>query len=423
MIAPPLALLFPNARYLAAWVAAAIWLFIVVLTPTPSGFHAANGGLLCTTAVAALWASDCLRRMRQWEASILAPGYAATAWAVAVGIVWCATALATTISSLAGNAVPAFGLAALCGTVVVVGLTFLHKRKTWRYAMNGTVILAVAAVIADHRGVISWHLATLPASQSAALALAGVAAAGLRMRLGTPTRPHTDSAVPWRYFHPRVAGLRFLLGVGQPPPRIAETTMFAITATLAMRAYAAAPFDSLAGLAAGAVGVVTFGAALTPWLLLNVAAAWLPAAWQLGLGDSRRDLGRLFASRVVATTLAAFGLVLAVWGIHVLFSGQTPSGPGLGNRFDQTLLLCASSLVAFTVACSSRPTRTTRRPSQIGPLALVCAAFAIVSFNPPSFGFLGRTILLAVVAASAAQAVYAGGRLVARFDFLPTNED
>ena len=406
---------------MAVWVAATIGLFFFALMPTPSGFPATNGGLLCTTAVAALWASDCLRRMRQWEASILVPGYAATAWAVAVGIVWCATALATTISSLAGNAAPAFGLAALCGTVVVVGLTFLHKRKTWRYAMNGTVILAVAAVIADHRGVISWHLATLPASQSAALALAGVAAAGLRKRLGTPTRPHTDSAVPWRYFHPRVAGLRSFLGAGQPPPRIAETTMFAITASLAMPAYA--PFDSLAGLAAGAVGVVTFGAALTPWLLLNVAAAWLPAAWQLGFGDSRRDLGRLFASRVVATTLAAFGLVLAVWGIHVLLSGQMPFGPGLGNRFDQTLLLCASSLVAFTVACSSRPTRTTKRPSQIGPLALVCAAFVIVSLTAPTFGLLGRTILLAVVAASTAQAVYAGGRLVARFDFLPTNED
>ena len=284
------------------------------------------------------------------------------------------------------------------------------------------MVLAVAALIADHRGVISWHLATLPASQSAALALAGVAAAGLGKRLGTPTRPHTDSAVPWRYFHPRVAGLGFFLGVGQPPPRIAETTMFAITASLAMQAYAA-PFDSLAGLAAGAVGVVTFGAALTPWLLLNVAAAWLPAAWQLGFGDSRRDLGRLFASRVVATTLAAFGLVLAVWGIHVLLSGQMLSGPGLGNRFDQTLLLCASSLVAFTVACSSRPTRTAKRPSQIGPLALVCVAFVIVSFSAPTFGLLGRTILLAVVAASAAQAVYAGGRLVARFDFLPTNED
>ena len=64
-----------------------------------------------------------------------------------------------------------------------------------------------------------------------------------------------------------------------------------------------------------------------------------------------------------------------------------------------------------------------KRPSQIGPLALVCAAFAIVSFSAPTFGLLGRTILLAVVAASAAQAVYAGGRLVARSDFLPTNED
>ena len=421
MIAPPLALLFPNARFLAAWVAVTIGLFFFALMPTPSGFPATNGGLLCTTAAAALWASDCLRRMRQWEASILVPGYAATAWAVAVGIVWCATALATTISSLAGNAAPAFGLAALGGTVVVVGLTFLHKRKTWGYAMIGAMVLAVAAVIADHRGMISWHLATLPASQSAALALAGVAAAGLGKRLGTPTRPNTDSAVPWRYFHPRVAGLRFFLGVGQPPARISEATMFAIPASLAMPAYA--PFDSLGGLAAGAVGLVTFGASLTPWLLLNVAAAWLPAAWQLGFGDSRRDVGRLFASRVVATTLAAFGLVLAVWGIHVLLSGQTPSRPGLGIRFDQTLLLCASSLVAFTVACSSRPTRTTKRPSQIGPLALVCAAFVIVLFSAPTFGLLGRTILLAVVAASAAQAVYAGGRLVSRFDFLPTNED
>ena len=169
--------------------------------------------------------------------------------------------------------------------------------------------------------------------------------------------------------------------------------------------------------------MITFFAALTPLLLLRGVAAWLPTAWQLGSGNSRQDLGRSFASKAVVMTLAAFGLAVAIVGVHALLGGRMPSRPGLANLLDETLLLCPACLIAFTVACGARPRRTTKQPSQFLSMGLVCTAFLVVSFAAPSFGFLGRTVLLVAIAASAAAAVYAGGRLVARFDFLPTNED
>ena len=229
MIAPPVSVLFPSARFLGIWLIAAI-LLIVALMPTPSGFPADNGGILFATAAAVLWASDCLRRMRQWDASTLVPNYATTAWAVAVGIVWCVTALATTISSLAGNAAPAFGIATLAGTVLVVAFTFLHKRPAWQSGIAAVIVLGMAVQHADRvAAAIPWHPMTLPASQAAALVLAIVAAAVLRQRLGTPTRPPTDSAVPWQYFRPQVAGPMVLLSFGQAPLRVAETIMLAVT--------------------------------------------------------------------------------------------------------------------------------------------------------------------------------------------------
>ncbi|MCY3811843.1 MAG: hypothetical protein OXH15_08620 [Gammaproteobacteria bacterium] len=420
MIAPPISVLFPSLRFLGIWLVSAI-LLIIVLLPTPSGFPATNGGILCTTAASAIWATDCLRRVRQWDASTLVPGYATTIWAVAIGIVWCATALATTISSMAGNTNPAFGVATLAGTVLVVSLTFLRKARAWQFGINSVPILALAALIADHRLVIPWEPMAMPASQAAALVLAILAAAVLRRRLGRPTRPETDRALPWRYFHPHVAGPKVLLGLGQPPMRIVEVVMLAITVSIAIQAYR--PFDYPTGLGVPVVGLILFLASLTPLMLLKVASAWLPTAWQLGVGDSRRHLGRSFASRVVAMTLAAFGLATVIVVIQALLGGQIPSRPGLEDQFDEALLLCAMCLVVFIVACGARPTRTAKQPSQFGSLGLACAAFLFVSFSAPSFGPVGRMVLLSVVAASAVLAVYAGGRLVARFDFLPTNEE
>ena len=422
MIAPLISVLFPSARYVGLWILVAI-LLIVALMPTPSGFPATNGGILYATAAAVLWASDCLRRMRQWEPSTLVPNYATTAWAVAVGIVWCVTALATTISSLAGNAAPAFGIATLAGTVLVVASTYLHKRPAWQSGIAALIVLGMAVQHADRvAAAIPWHPMTLPASQAAALVLAIVAAAVLRQRLGAPTRPHTDSAMPWHYFRPQVAGPMVLLSFGQAPLRVGETIMLAVTTGIALAAYR--PFDNYpTGLVGPVVGLITFFAALTPLMLLRGAAAWLPTAWQLGIGDSRQDLGRSFASKAVIMTLAAFGLAVVIAGVHASHGGQVPSRPGLTNLWDETLLLCTTCLVVFTIACAARPMRTTKQPSQFGSLGLVCAAFLTVSFTAPSFGFLGRTVLLAIIAASAALAVYAGGRLVARFDFLPTSED
>lgn len=417
MMAPPISLLFPSARFVCMWIGWAI-LLIFALVPTPSGFPAGNGGIVCATVAAVLWASDCLRRARQWDATTLVPGYATTTCAVALGIVWGVVALATAISSRAGNAAPAFGVAVLGGTILVLCFTYSHRRGMWQF---GVVALAVIALITDHRGVIPWHPVTLPTAQSAALVLAIAAAALLRKRLGTPTRPHTDNALRGRYYHPHVAGLKFLLGFGQPPARVAEVILIGFTASVAVRAYA--PFESLAEVPAVAVGVVILLASLTPLVLLKVAATWLPTAWQLGVGDSRRDLARLFTSRVVAVTLAVFGLAVVIVGVQALFGAPLPSRPGLENQFDETLLLCATCLTVFIVACSARPTRTAKLPSQLGSLGLVCAAFLIVSFSAPSFGLVGRTILLSVVAACAALAVHVGGRLVARFDFLPTNEE
>ena len=420
MIAPPMSVLFPNPRFVGTWFVAA-GVLILVLMFTPSGFPASNGGILFATAAAVLWASDCLRRMRQWHASTLVPGYATTAWAVAVGIVWCVTALATAISSLVGNASPAFGIATLAGTVLVTCLTFLHKQGTWQMGMLIVLFLGAIAYVADHRGVIPWQSMNPTAWQSVAFILAVIAVAGLRKRLGMPMRPHDDSVMSGRYVHPQVAAATFLFGWRQPRIDPAESIVIGIATALAMRAYA--PFDYPAGLVATVAGVAILLASVTALSLLKVATDWLPTAWQLGIGDSRRDLGRSFAARATAMTLGAFGLAIAIAIAQAWLGGEMPSRPGLENHFDEALMLCAASLVVFTVACSARPTRTVKQPSHVGSLAVVCTVFLIVSFTAPSFGLLGRTILLAVVASSAALAICAGGRLVARFDFLPTHKD
>ena len=74
MIAPPLALLFPNARFVAGWVAAAIWLFIFVLTPTPSGFPATNGAFLHDGSRPHSWGQRlAASHLRQWEARSSSP--------------------------------------------------------------------------------------------------------------------------------------------------------------------------------------------------------------------------------------------------------------------------------------------------------------------------------------------------------------
>jgi len=62
MTVPPISLLFPSARFLGLWLVMAVLLIFAALLPTPSGLPAGNGGIVCTTAAAVLWASDCLRR-------------------------------------------------------------------------------------------------------------------------------------------------------------------------------------------------------------------------------------------------------------------------------------------------------------------------------------------------------------------------
>ena len=420
MIAPPIGVLFPNGRYVVGAIGISLFLLFVIL-PTPSGFPAVNAGILCATIAAALWANDCLRRLRQWDAGALVPGYGMTAWALAAGIVWCATALASTVSGLAGNAAPAFGIITLAGSALLVCLTYVNKRKTWNAVCSSAPMAVLVALYADHRDMIPWHVVTQPAMQATAFVLAVLAAVTLKRRLDLPSRPAADTVALWRDgYYPHIVGFGYMLG-SSPQPRFSETVMIVVTVSISVRAYLT--FDDFAGLATLGVALVVLLSALIPLNLLRAAGLWLTTAWRLGNGESRTGLGRMFASRIVAVFLAALGVVAAQVGIHALFGAAMPSRPGLQSYFDEALILWTLGLVVFTWACVGHPRRTTTRPLHVAQLATMCAAFLIVSFSAPTFDTVGRIALILACAASAALAVTVGGRAIARLDFLATTDE
>ena len=411
--------LFPDGRYVVRWVAAV--LVVVVFLLASDG---ADAALLCTTAVAAFWARDCLGRLRQWEASALVPGYALTTLVMAVGIVGAVATMASTISYLAGNKAPAFGLAALAGFILVVALTYAKQPTTIHRVVGILGCIVVAVLIAQlHFGSpIAWPEIAHPLIQWSALAMVAAAIVALKGRLDQPVAQRLESpAMPWDHFRPFVAGPKDVFGGWMSRTRVAEGVLVAIPFPITLQAYDA--LDSIPSLLTAALFYAVYIGALTPLLLLKGAGRWLSTAWQLGSADSRKGVGQMFASRTVIATAVTLAVVLLTVGGHALVVPSTALWPGHRDLVDEVLLLYTVGFAAFAWACYIHPPRTTRQPAYIGMVAIACVIYLVVFHKAPTFEIVGRVVLLLVFLSSIAFAVYAGGRALARIDFLPTNED
>lgn len=462
MTAFPRAFLFPDWRLALVWAGIALWLaFLTLMT-----FRAAEriAVVLSIAVLGALWAADCTRRMRSWPGGLLVPGYARTAFVTAIGIVMLAAVSPTILALLLTGiallmfgvpdpvsyvvwyltrlTLPYLGLACLMGVSVQFGLTYAHGRAANRtsFVALGFVAFAtlaslgtltVAGVQPSRFGSLDIsHWVSQPAVQGLAWVAAVGVAVALRRRLALPpTARHGRAAGRTLYFQPLVSGPLSVLR-GGTRTSFADAFLIGATVSLAALSFDIVPdphvtraYISTANAVSLAVFLVVFLGSLTPLGLLKGAGTWMATAWQLGTGESRHDLGRRFAFRVVAATFATLGLVLAIASVHAWFGGAEPSPTDHQEHLDETLLLYTAGFVAFTWACVTRRRRTGTRFSEASAVAVVCAAVLTVAFNGLSLQWAGRATLLALLAASALLAAYVGGRTISRMDFLPVAKD
>ena len=410
--------LFPDGRYVVACLLVA--LFVVVFLAASDG---ADAALLCATVAAAFWARDCLGRLRQWEAGALVPGYALTTLVTVVGIVGAVAILASTISYLAGNKTPAFGIAALAGFILVVALTY-GKHPTTSHRVFGLLgCIVVAVLIAQlHFGGVAWPEMAHPLIQWPALALVAATIAALRGRLARPVARRLENpAMPWDYFRPFVAGPRDVFGGWMSRTRVAEGFPVIFPFPITLQTYDA--LDSIPSLLTATLFYAIYIGSLTPIMLLKGAGTWLSTAWQLGSADGRRSVGQMFALRIVIATAATLALVLLAVGVHAVLVPSTALWPGHRDLVDEVLLLYMVGLAVFPWACYIHPPRTARQPAYVGMIVVACVIYLIAFHRAPTFELVGRVVLLLMLLSSAALAVYAGGRALARIDFLPTRQD
>lgn len=335
--------LFPDGRYVVTWVAAA-FLVGMFLFATDGG----DAALLCATVAAAFWAQDCLGRLRRWEASTLVPGYALTVLVVVVGAVGAVMTLASTVSYLAGNKAPAFGVAAMAGVVLLVVLTYA-KRPTTIHRVLGILSLIAAAVLIvqlQFGSPIAWPEMAHPLIQWPALAIAVAAVVALKGRLDRPLAQRLEiSAIPWDYFRPFVAGPRDVFGGWVSRRRAAEGVSIGLVLVITLHAYDV--WDSGPSLLTAFVFYAIFIGSLTPLMLLKGAGRWLSTAWQLGAGDDRTAIGQMFALRIVIATSAT--LAWSCWRLaHTRYSSlQRLSGLDIA--------ICSMRCCCSTRSASGRP--------------------------------------------------------------------
>ena len=464
MTAFPRTFLFPDWRLVVGWTFVGLCLAIVNIYASFLGGTKGILVVLCTAAFGALWADDCVRRMRSWSGSAFVPGYTRTAFLTAIGVVVVVAALPTIgflmllvvarFLLLPADPLPPvdpeweeleyrwflerlwevlslFGPACLVGVSSLFGLTYARRQAVRRPLLFAVgLVLFVTLFVTVSPEMPRW--VESPAIQGLALIPAVVVAFLLKKRLAH-LRPTWDGGVAKGN---RLGLYPFVIGplhAFRDGTRLAlvEVLLIAATVGIAVELFdvvssegvgTASEFIRATNAAALAVFLAAFLCSLTPLVLLKGVGNWMATAWQLGTGDSRRELGRRFAFRVVAATFVALGLAAMVVSTHA-FLGPDPSSTGHGDYVDELLVLGTAGLVAFTWACAVRRRRTTRQPSQASALAIVCVAVLAVAFSGLSLQWPDRAILLLLLAVSALLAVTVGGRMISRIDFLPARDD
>lgn len=426
MTVPPPNLLFPSGRFVAQWLYVAFAISIVMIFA-----DGANWAYLSATIMAALWAVDCLGRLRGWLGGALVPGYAATGLVVVLAIISSVVVLGALLSHAAGNPTPAFALAMFVGMCTVLGLTYAERRGLDRVVAVVAVSVAVMLFVARWLGIVDtgmpdpWPAWLDGVLRWAALGGAAAATIALRRRLERPPLQSPGArTVAWQQYRSHLVAPRHVLGGWYSRTSLAEWLIPGVTIMVVVPRYLSLMdhergFHGWEVLIQIVVWSWLYVGSLTPLMLVKGAGTWLGTAWRIGHGASRPALGRAFAARVGSATAFSFSVALTVVLAHAyLGNASVPPIPRHLLFFEEVFLVYAVGLLAATWALTTHPPRTATQPYFAGPLAAASAADAVVFFMAPETGATGLLVLACFLLASGALLAFAGGRAIARVDFV-----
>lgn len=432
---PPPTLLFPSRSFVVRWLCAAAMTCLLIVRA-----DGANWAYLCVVFVGALWASDCLGRLRQWLGGAFVPGYASTALAVVLAIIASVAILGALLSRMAGNPMPTVASAMCVGMCTVLGVVYAERWGTGRaaaiIAWLAAAFVAVFLATRGHFGVDVdrtlpelWRAVSDWGLGGAALVGAGAATVALKRRLDRPPeRSRGARTMPWLQYRSFLVAPKHILVGWYSTTSLAEllipTMMLAVVVPRYMSVEAGGAFAGWEGPIHLVVCWWLYVGSLTPLMLLKGAGTWLGTAWRLGHGACRASLGCAFAARVTWATACSFGIALNLVVVHAYLGGvSVPPVSGHLLFFEEALLVYAAGLLAATWAFIAHPSRTATQPDFAGPLATATAVDAAVFLLAPETGPAGLVVLACVLFGSGALLALGGGRAIARVDFVVVKDE
>lgn len=429
MTFPPPTLLFPSRRFLVQWLCGVMICLVFV---TADG---ANWVYLCATLLGALWAVDCLGRLRQWIGGALVPGYASTALVVVLAIIASVVVLGALLSRIAGNPMPTVALAMCVGMCTVLGMVYAERWGPGGAAsIKATFVAVFVAAYLATRGYVGSADSGLPGLWRAIpdwvmhwgpWVGAGAATVALKRRLGRPPQLCRGAwTMPWYQYRTFLVAPKHILVGWYSRTSLAELLIPSILIVVVVPRYLLVFGEERAFHGwEGPINLVVcwwlYVGSLTPLMLLKGTGTWLGTAWRLGQGASRAALGRAFAARVAWASACSFGIALNLVVVHAYLGGASvPPVPSHLLFFEEALLVYAVGFLAAAWAFIAHPSRTTTQPDFAGPLAAASAGDAAVFLLAPEAGPAGLVVLACVVFGSGALLVFAGGRAIAEVDFM-----
>ncbi len=397
--------------------------------------QAAGAAVFYFTALLAYGESvNFIRRSVAWEANQLVPGYRAKIWKTCIGIVGVCFVFALLLSFTMGDFTPPVGLAVMF-TVISLATTYYTRRtesKSGNLWLNLMVCLALSLPLLMIFNPTVARMKILDTAsaifvQVPAITIAMIATLFFKREFDRITR--MSDAVPVEAtdrFHPDVAGRLRICGWPLSSTRFLphffwSVPIFSIVymSTAAFEHLESSLLTNHSLVLSVVTGIVVYIGTGTPFGLLKNPGLWLGQAWRLGVGRSRRDVGREFARNIVKASIFPAIVVFGVTFIHAMYvEDPLADWTGYVNFYDEGLLLLTVNLLCFAWACASYPSRTTECPDFLQIRVVMCIAACFVFVAGVDFGPVIRTVVLITVILSATISIYLGGDLIARIDFL-----
>ena len=381
-----------------------------------------------------------IRRTTSWEAFNLVPGYLKKIWITSLQIVSVYLAYGLVLLLALETSIPPIGFAAMVALSLLA--LQIYRFRTGSKVASYSVTIFICVIVSVSLAILLapyyyeksdlldpvWATLSSPLVQLLAFTLAVFAALTCKTQIeetvSTSKRVATND---WNRFYVNVAG-RFRFG-GWPHPSAHFLPTFLYIAPIFVIvgvSYVSFADEGTSILRNNAAhfsvvtAIIIYIGCGTPFGLLKNPGMWLGIAWRLGLGNSRRSIGREFALGISKACLGPGLAVVCVALIHG-FSVESPSADWMGyaNFYDETLLLFCVYLLGFTWGCASFPTRSMECPEFLLIRIVVCVAACFVFFPGIDFGLTGRVLLCLAVIACFVLAINLGGRMVAEIDFLP----